>query len=57
MLKKVLDDATPTSKVKIIITSLNDFCNSCENAIDVQMSKLRPGIKINKVYVQPYKNK
>jgi hypothetical protein len=57
ILEKVLDDTTPTSTGEITITSLNDFCNSCENAIGVQMSKLRPGIKINKVYVQPYKNK
>ena len=45
MLEKVLDDTTPASEGEIAITSLNDFCNSRGNAIDVQMKVLRPGIK------------
>jgi hypothetical protein len=57
ILEKILDDTAPNSTGEITITSLNDFCTSCESVIDVQMMGLRPGIKINKVYVQPYKNK
>ncbi len=53
----ILDNTTPESIGEITITSENDFCTSCENILDVQMKELRPGIKINKVYVKPYKNK